>query len=52
MPYKDPKQATAVFLNIKRRRGMAAAKAFGRKHREDFKSEGRPNRPYRSRRSK
>lgn len=51
MPYKDPKQATAIFLDIKRREGMAAAKAFGRKHRADFKGDKRP-RPYRSRRSK
>ncbi|HET6566511.1 MAG TPA: hypothetical protein VFG50_01015 [Rhodothermales bacterium] len=37
MPY-DPKsgQATAAFLNIKRRKGVAAAKAFGRKHASDL----------------
>lgn len=37
MPY-DPKsgQAQAVFLAIKRRKGEAAAKAFGRKHRGDL----------------
>lgn len=37
MPY-DPKsgQATAAFLNIKRRKGAAAAKAFGRKHAADL----------------
>lgn len=37
MPY-DAKsgQATAAFLNIKRRKGVAAAKAFGRKHAADL----------------
>lgn len=36
MPYSNPKQSTAAFLNIKRRQGLAAAKAFGRRHREDL----------------
>lgn len=37
MPYREnPKQATAIFLSIKRRQGLAAAQAFGRKHREDM----------------
>ena len=49
MPYKDPKQAKAIFLDIKRREGLAAAKAFGRKHREDFKGSVRRNRTYRPR---
>lgn len=37
MPY-NPKsgQATAAFLSIKRRQGLAAAKAFGRKHRKEL----------------
>lgn len=36
MPYSNPKQALAVFLDIQRKRGQAAAEAFGRKHREDM----------------
>jgi plasmid stabilization system protein ParE len=36
MPYDNPKQATAIFLDIKRKQGLSAAKAFGRKHREDL----------------
>jgi hypothetical protein len=37
MPY-DPKsgQAVAAFLAIKRKKGTAAAKVFGRKHRGDI----------------
>lgn len=47
MPY-DPKQAKAIFLNIKRKKGLAAAKAFGEKHAADFrKSTGQ--RPYKAR---
>lgn len=38
MPYDNPKQATAIFLSIKRKKGEKAAKAFGRKHREDFRT--------------
>ena len=33
MPY-PPKQASAVFLNVKRKQGMAAARAFAKKHME------------------
>lgn len=37
MPYNPQSgQALAVFLNIKRTKGLAAAKAFGRKHRGDI----------------
>lgn len=37
MPYQAKSgQALAVFLNIKRTKGLAAAKAFGRKHRGDL----------------
>lgn len=35
MPY-DKDQAQAIFLNIKRKKGLAAAKKFGRKHSEDL----------------
>lgn len=53
MPYDDPKQAVAIFLDIKRRQGAAAARAFGRKHREDFKGRRRKKpRPYRPRRDR
>lgn len=45
MPYSNPKQPTAIFLNIKRRKGEAAAKAFARKHREEMSASAR----YRSR---
>ena len=31
MPY-PPEQRTAIFLNIKRRKGLAAARRFMRKH--------------------
>lgn len=37
MPYDDPKQATAIFLDIKRKKGLKKAKEFGRKHRQDFR---------------
>lgn len=48
MPYSNPKQATAIFLSIKRKKGEAAAEAFGRKHREDF-GHARKRRGYKSR---
>lgn len=37
MPYSNPKQPVAIFLDIKRRQGLEAAKAFGRKHRTEMK---------------
>jgi plasmid stabilization system protein ParE len=37
MPYKQ-KQARAIFLAIKRKKGTKAAKAFGRKHRASFRN--------------
>lgn len=40
MPYPR-KQAIAIFMDTKRRKGEAAAQAFGRKHRADFKGSGR-----------
>lgn len=40
MPYNtDKKQATAIFMNIKRRKGTTAAKAFGKKHSGDLAAE-------------
>jgi len=36
MPYPRA-QATAIFLDIKRKKGLKKAKAFGEKHREDFR---------------
>ena len=52
MPYSNPKQATAAFLNIKRRQGLEAARAFGRKHREDLSRGAKSHAPraYKSRR--
>jgi hypothetical protein len=41
MPYTNPSQATAVFLSIKKKQGLAAAKAFGRKHRKELSSEAK-----------
>lgn len=46
MPWKNPKQAAAIFLNLQRRKGLAAAEAFGRKHREEMSQGAR--RPYKS----
>jgi hypothetical protein len=37
MPYKQ-KQARAIFLSIKRKKGLKAAKRFGRKHRASFRN--------------
>lgn len=46
MPYPR-KQAQAIFLDIQRRRGEAAAEAFGRKHRDDLKKSNKRTRAYR-----
>jgi hypothetical protein len=46
MPYPR-KQAQAIFLNIKRRKGEGAAREFGRKHRSDFRKGNRRKRTYR-----
>jgi hypothetical protein len=51
MPYENPKQATAIYLDIKRRQGQAAARAFARKHSGDM-AKNRGAKPYKSRRSK
>jgi hypothetical protein len=55
MPYSNPKQPIAIFLDIKRRQGLAAAKAFGAEHREEMKGTAqrrRKSRPYKSRRKR
>lgn len=52
MPYDNPKQPIAIFLDIKRRQGLAAAKRFGEKHREEFKKRRKKPRPYRPRRDR
>lgn len=54
MPYSNPKQVQAVFLSIKRRQGLAAAKAFGRKHRQELSAamKGNKNHSYKSRRAR
>lgn len=51
MPYDNPKQPIAAFLNIKRRKGPAAARAFAKKHRADL-SKGSSARPYKARKGK
>jgi hypothetical protein len=48
MPYADD-QAAAIFLSIKRRQGLAKAKAFARKHSDDSGRRHKP-RAYRPRR--
>lgn len=40
MPYDNPKQPVAIFMDLMRRRGEAAARAFASKHRADM-SKGR-----------
>ena len=55
MPYSNPKQAVAVFMDIKRKKGLDAASAFGRKHREDMVRGAKAShegRPYKRGRSK
>jgi plasmid stabilization system protein ParE len=37
MPYTQ-RQARAIFLNIKRKKGKKAARRFGRKHRASFRN--------------
>lgn len=49
MPYKKD-QARAIFLDIQRKKGQEAAKAFGRKHRDDLKGAKSAGRPYTARR--
>lgn len=53
MPYPR-KQAVAIFLDLKRRKGAAAADKFGRKHRADFSADNARTKPYepRSKRGK
>lgn len=48
MPFSNPKQPIAVFLNIKRRQGANAARAFAEKHRKDMGKSGGAK-PYRAR---
>lgn len=55
MPYSNPKQATAIFMDIKRRRGLEAAREFGRKHRTDMSKGAKAaagKRPYQLRKSR
>lgn len=49
MPYDNPKQAAAIFLSIKRKQGLEAAKAFGRKHAEDMSRSTKATKPYAAR---
>lgn len=49
MPYPQA-QARAIFLRIKREKGEGAAKAFGRKHRDDLAgAHGKGRRRYKPR---
>ena len=45
MPYKNPKQPIAIFLDLQRRKGDAAAKAFAHKHPREM-SKGAKRRRY------
>lgn len=55
MPYSNPKQPIAIFLDIQRKKGQAAAKAFADKHRSEMSrgakaaARDRGSRPYRAR---
>lgn len=49
MPYSNPKQPVAIFLSLKRRQGMAAAKAFARKHRDEMAKGAKATNKYRTR---
>lgn len=55
MPYKNPKQGLAVFLDIQRKRGQAAASEFAHKHKSDMArgakaaAKDRGSKPYRAR---
>lgn len=49
MPWKNPKQATKILMEIKRKQGSEAASAFGREHRGELKRRRKP-RPYKPRR--
>ena len=48
MPYPR-KQAVAILLDKKRREGLAAAEAFGRKHRADLQKSNKKTKTYRPR---
>ncbi len=48
MPYDQP-QARAIFLNIKRKKGLAKAKQFGRKHSADLSGPETRTRSYTAR---
>lgn len=54
MPYSNSKQPVAIFLNLKRRKGAAAAKAFAEKHSADMSKGARAagSRPYKARTSR
>lgn len=54
MPYSNPKQATAVFLSIKREKGLAAAKRWAKKHSSEMAEsvKARGPRTYRARSSR
>lgn len=46
MPYDEKSgQATAAFMNIKRKKGLAAAKSFGKKHAADLSAAAKSRKP-------
>jgi hypothetical protein len=38
VPYDNPKQAVAAFLNIRKRQGQRAASTFAKKHGRDMEA--------------
>lgn len=50
MPFKNAKQPVAIFLDLKRRQGAQAAKAFAAKHKNEMsRGAAHGQRPYRAR---
>lgn len=55
MPYSNPKQGLAIFLDLQRKKGQAAAEAFAHKHKGDMArgakaaAKARGSKPYRAR---
>lgn len=50
MPFKNAKQPVAIFLDIKRRQGLQAAKMFAEKHHNEMSrgAKAHGQRPYRA----
>jgi hypothetical protein len=45
MPYSNPKQAVAIFLDLQRKKGQEAARAFAQKHKKDMSGGKKPYKP-------